>query len=308
MLMRSDRDSRPRWPSSAPRWMVSAGPSRAAVPGLSSRWWRCPHSILTSFGPAQRVCGADDNLALKVCTTSPRWLRVSLLSVTIPRSGRDREGVISMTSLSTCRTSPGRVGLGQAISPPAPTTRSISFAELRSQAEALAGWLQQEGVGKWRPRRPLHAELPAVPDRALRDLACQRGGVPVNPMNRAEEFSHYIADPDTSVIVCTADLAPSSPRARRRCPRRSARARSGHPLHRHHARRPIGEADAPSPAMEAWLRTDAELPPGYVRWSDALAAACVPARTPPRPTTWRCCPTPRARPACPRAACTPIAP
>jgi fatty-acyl-CoA synthase len=26
--------------------------------------------------------------------------------------------------------------------------RSISFAELRAQAEALAGWLQQEGVGK----------------------------------------------------------------------------------------------------------------------------------------------------------------
>ena len=39
---------------------------------------------------------------------------------------------------------------------------------------------------------------------------------------------------------------------------------------------PIGEADAPSPAMEAWLRTDVELPPGYVRWTDALAANCVP--------------------------------
>src|SRR6185369_4644733 len=38
----------------------------------------------------------------------------------------------------------------------------------------------------------------------------------------------------------------------------------------------IGEADAPSPAMEAWLRTDVELPPGYVRWTDALAAKCVP--------------------------------
>ena len=51
---------------------------------------------------------------------SPRWLRVSLRTVTIPRSGREREGVTSRTSLSTCRMSPGRVGFGQLISPPAP--------------------------------------------------------------------------------------------------------------------------------------------------------------------------------------------
>ncbi|MGS0758974.1 AMP-binding protein, partial [Roseateles sp. GG27B] len=31
--------------------------------------------------------------------------------------------------------------------------------------------------------------------------------VPVNPMNRAEEFGHYLNDPDTQVVICSADLA-----------------------------------------------------------------------------------------------------
>lgn len=31
--------------------------------------------------------------------------------------------------------------------------------------------------------------------------------VPVNPMNRTEEFQHYITDPQAKVVVCSADLA-----------------------------------------------------------------------------------------------------
>ena len=40
-----------------------------------------------------------------------------LRTVAIPRSGLDREGLISKTSLSTCRVSPGRVGFGHFSSP-----------------------------------------------------------------------------------------------------------------------------------------------------------------------------------------------
>jgi hypothetical protein len=39
----------------------------------------------------------------------------------MPLSGLVRDGVISITSLTTCSSSPGRVGLGKAISAPAPT-------------------------------------------------------------------------------------------------------------------------------------------------------------------------------------------
>jgi hypothetical protein len=38
-------------------------------------------------------------MATRIWTISSRWLRVSLRIVTMPRSGRDRDGLISMTSL-----------------------------------------------------------------------------------------------------------------------------------------------------------------------------------------------------------------
>ncbi len=44
----------------------------------------------------------------------------------IPRSGREREGVISSISLTTVSVSPGRVGLGQLTSPPLPMMPPIS--------------------------------------------------------------------------------------------------------------------------------------------------------------------------------------
>lgn len=49
---------------------------------------------------------------MKVCTTSPRWLRVSARSETQPRSERDWEGLTAMISPNTVRMSPGLVGLG----------------------------------------------------------------------------------------------------------------------------------------------------------------------------------------------------
>jgi hypothetical protein len=69
----------------------------------------------------------------------------------------------------------------------------------------------------------------------------------------------------------------------------------------------IAEADAPPPAMDAWLRSDPALPAGCTRWTDALAHACNRARMWRRRTTSRSCPTRRARPGSPRDACTPIA-
>ena len=65
-------------------------------------------------------------LLVRTCTTSPFWFFVSLLSVIMPRSGRERDGVTASTSLSTLSTSSGRVARGQEISqlapinPPAP--------------------------------------------------------------------------------------------------------------------------------------------------------------------------------------------
>ena len=71
--------------------------------------------------PAPEGRRGTTSLAVRICTASPCWLRVALRKVTMPRSGRDRDGVTASTSNSTVSTSPDRVGRGQAISPPAPT-------------------------------------------------------------------------------------------------------------------------------------------------------------------------------------------
>ncbi len=66
------------------------------------------------------------SFAIMTWTTSSRWFRVSLRTVTMPRSGLDREGAISTISLSTHKVSPGRVGRGHWTSTPAARMPSAS--------------------------------------------------------------------------------------------------------------------------------------------------------------------------------------
>jgi len=85
--------------------------------------------------------------------------------------------------------------------------RTLSYAQLKSQAEALAGWLQSQGVGHG---DPVALYLPNCPQFVVALYAVFRANavaVPVNPMNRADEFGHYITDPETKVVICAADLA-----------------------------------------------------------------------------------------------------
>src|SRR5262249_2035045 len=78
------------------------------------------------------------NLAVSSCThLVPLITRlcVRLLTIVIPRSVRDREGVIPTTSLSTRSASPGLVGFGQASSPPAPMIPPISGNPLSTSSK-----------------------------------------------------------------------------------------------------------------------------------------------------------------------------
>jgi fatty-acyl-CoA synthase len=149
--------------------------------------------------------------------------------------------------------------------------RALSFAELHRQAEALAGWLQAQGVQKG-DRVALYMQN--CPQFVIAFYAVQRADavvVPVNPMNRADEFGHYITDPGTKVVVTSADLAgivakvngelPASQRIQRLLVTRYADAM------------PEGGLDpgeAPSPAVLDWLRAEHPLPPGAVTWQAAL--------------------------------------
>jgi DNA polymerase-1 len=85
--------------------------------------------------------------------------------------------------------------------------RSLSFRELHAQALALAGWLQAHGVR--RGDRVL-LFMQNSPQYVIAFYAVQRADavvVPVNPMNRADEFGHYITDPRARLAITSADLA-----------------------------------------------------------------------------------------------------
>jgi fatty-acyl-CoA synthase len=155
--------------------------------------------------------------------------------------------------------------------------RSLSFRQLHEQAEAIAGWLQKEGVGAGDRVAVFMQNCPQFAIALYGALRANAVVVPVNPMNRSEELKHYITDPQTCIVVCTADLAPVVAAAQAELPEGSRARRVL--VTRYSDAMPegaIADIDAPPPAMEAWLRSDPELPAGYVRWSDAIGAQLVP--------------------------------
>ena len=155
--------------------------------------------------------------------------------------------------------------------------KSLSYRQLREQSEAIAGWLQNEGVGVGDRVALFMQNCPQFSIALYGILRANAVVVPVNPMNRAEELKHYITDPDTSVIICSAALAPIVAAAQAALPE-GARARRVL-VTRYTDAMPdgaIAEGDAPPPAMAAWLRSEPEFPADYARWNDAIAANLKP--------------------------------
>ena len=155
--------------------------------------------------------------------------------------------------------------------------RSVSFGELRTQAEAVAGWLQSVGVKAGDRVAIFMQNCPQYAAAYYGILRANAVVVPVNPMNRAEEFKHFITDPQTRVVICTADLAAIVAQADAGVP--EAERLSKVLVTRYTDAMPEGDIapdDAPSAAMDAWLRSDPALPAGYLRWLDVLALGLAP--------------------------------
>ena len=85
--------------------------------------------------------------------------------------------------------------------------RALAFADLLAQAEALAGWLQAHGVARGDRVAVFMQNCPQFVVAVHAVLRADAVVVPVNPMNKADEFGHYITDPGTRVVLTTADLA-----------------------------------------------------------------------------------------------------
>ncbi len=155
--------------------------------------------------------------------------------------------------------------------------RPLSFGELRVQAEAVAGWLQSVGVKAGDRVAIFMQNCPQYAAAYYGILRANAVVVPVNPMNRAEEFKHFITDPQTRVVICTADLAAIVAQADAGVPEADRLTKVL--VTRYTDAMPeadVAPDDAPNPAMDAWLRSDPALPAGYLRWLDVLALGIAP--------------------------------
>jgi fatty-acyl-CoA synthase len=165
----------------------------------------------------------------------------------------------------------------------------LSFAaNCMAQAEALAGWLQAQGVQKG-DRVLLFMQN--CPQFVVAFYAMQRADavvVPVNPMNRADEFGHYITDPEARVVLTTADLAGTVQQANERLPAGAALRHmlvtrftdampAGRRRPREKRRRRPCSSGCSRPAAAGGQRHRCA---GPTRWR---SPACSPARTPPQP-------------------------
>jgi fatty-acyl-CoA synthase len=84
---------------------------------------------------------------------------------------------------------------------------AIGYARLREEAEALAGYLQRVCGVRRGERVLLYAQN--SPQFVIGYYAILRADavvVPVNPMNRAEELRHYVADADARVMIAGQEL------------------------------------------------------------------------------------------------------
>jgi len=84
---------------------------------------------------------------------------------------------------------------------------TLSYAELKRQIDALAGYLQQRLGVRRGDRVLLYAQN--SPQFIIAYYAILRADavvVPVNPMNRTEELRHYVADSDAAVAISGNDV------------------------------------------------------------------------------------------------------
>ena len=151
--------------------------------------------------------------------------------------------------------------------------RPSTFAEVKKQAEAVAGWLQQVAGVKKGDRVLLYTQN--CPQHIIAYYAILRAGavvVPVNPMNRAEELKHYIADSGSHVAILASDLASNVQTASASLPPDQ---RLTHLLVAQYADA-IFEDRIEDENVSDWISQRHEVPPDATAWSDAIALNAEP--------------------------------
>jgi len=154
--------------------------------------------------------------------------------------------------------------------------RPLTFKTLHDQAIALAGWLQARGVARGDRVIVFMQNCPQYAVAVQAILRADAVVVPVNPMNKADEFGHYIADAGARVAITTADLAGIVAQADAQLPA-AQRLRELLVTHFTDAMSEVVDpAEEPNAAIAQWLRARPELPPRCTLWRDALSAGLAP--------------------------------
>jgi fatty-acyl-CoA synthase len=84
---------------------------------------------------------------------------------------------------------------------------AVSYSEMLQKAERLAQVLCRLEAKKGERIVVCMQNCPQLVISHFAILRIDAVVVPVNPMNKAEELKHYITDPDTRIVITTADLA-----------------------------------------------------------------------------------------------------
>jgi fatty-acyl-CoA synthase len=156
--------------------------------------------------------------------------------------------------------------------------RDTYYRELVQQVEVLAAHLA--GLGVKRGDRVV-LDMQNCPQLVVAHFAILRANavvVPVNPMNRAHELTHYITDPDARVAIVTSDLAADMAQASDALP---AGQGLSHLIVTHYtdAFDPAQAGDLPA-SWSSWLLARPVLPGmsgGQVQsWDQAMACRAAP--------------------------------
>ena len=154
--------------------------------------------------------------------------------------------------------------------------RQITFRQLHASVESLAGWLQQTAGVKRGDRVALCLQNSlqfVIGYYAI--LRADAVVVPVNPMNKAVELTHYITDPDATVVICGSDLAAEWAQANELVAAAHPGQQLKHLLVTRYvdetATQSLPESGVPA-AWQTFMTVEAKLPPYATKWLDAMRA------------------------------------
>jgi fatty-acyl-CoA synthase len=154
--------------------------------------------------------------------------------------------------------------------------RDLGYAALHAQADAIAGWLHAAGVRAGDRVLVYMQNCPQFVAAVYGALRANAVVVPVNPMNRAEELAHVIADAQARVVVCAADLAAIVDAANGAVPEGERLTRLLATRYADALPAAVDPDEAPNDATLQWLRADPPLPAWATRWADAIAQRLAP--------------------------------